>query len=253
MPEQQNAEEISEQKSAETLLALSDIDLKVLRLQKQLDELPHKQQIIEVRQKSRELEAKAQQVQKMALEAARMLKLLSDEAHLNEEQIEQAQAALDKSSEYRETSSLVMEMDMLAKRKAKLEEDSLAQMEKQEKITAVEAQVTEAARKLAQEEQAYTDAYRQTGGKLKQDIADLGHVREALVATLPQAMAQCYTKALATKGGIGAAHLTGNQCSGCHSSLSEGQLAKLQEGPPVGRCPNCNRLLAVGGQPEPRP
>ena len=236
---------MSEQKYAEALVALSDIDLSILRAQKQLDELPHKQQIIEVRKRSRELETKGQQVQKMAHESTRTLQLLTDEIELNEAQIAQTQDNLNKSSEYRETSSLVAEMEMLANRRAKLEEDSLAQMEKQEKVAAVESQVVEAAKKLAAEEQAYIEAYRQAGGKLKQDLSDFEHAREILVAVLPQQMADRYTKALATKAGIGCAHLTGNQCSGCHSSFSEGELAKLQEGPLVGECPHCNRLIVT--------
>lgn len=236
---------MSEQQHAETLLALSDIDLSILRMQKQLDELPFRQQIIEVRQRSRELESKAQQVQKMALDSARKLKLLSDEIVLNDEQIAQAQSGLNTASDYRETSALVAEMEMLANRKAKLEEDSFAQIEKQEKVATVEAQAVAAGKKLTAEEQAYTDAYREAGGRLKQDISDLQHAREALVATLPEKMATRYRKALETKAGIGAAHLAGAQCSGCHGNLSEGQLAKLHEGPPVGECPNCNRLIVT--------
>jgi len=234
---------MSEKQQAEALLNLSDIDLNILRLKKQLDELPHRQQIIEVRKKVRDLESKAQQVQKMALDATRTIKLLADETELNEEHIKETQKALDRSSDYRETSALASEMEMLVHRKAKLEEDSLAQMEKQEKVKAVELQVEETAKKLAIEEEAYTDAYRKAGGKLKQDISDFEFAREALVAKLPEDMAQRYTKALETKSGIGAAHISGNQCSGCHSSLSEGQLAKLKEGALVGECPNCNRLI----------
>ena len=236
---------MSDHQNAETLLALSDIDLGILRLQKQLDELPHRQQILELRKKLKELEVKAEQVQKLNADAERTLKLLSNETEHNDEQIAQTQAALDKSSEYKETSALVAEMEMLANRKEKLEEDSLTQLEKQEKILGVGAQVAEAAKKIAREEEACTNAYREVGGGLKQDIADLEHAREALVSTLPGDMAARYNKSLMSKSGIGAAHLSGNQCSGCHGSLSEGQLAKLQEGPLVGECPNCKRLIVT--------
>lgn len=236
---------MSEQKNAEILLALSDIDMSILRLQKQVDELPHKKKILEVRKKAQELALKAQQVEKLALDASRVTKLLADETELNESQIAEAQKALDKTSDYRETAALVAEMEMLANRKAKLEEDSLIQMEKQEKVSAVEAQVEETAKKLAQEEQNYTNAYKEAGGKLLQDIADLEHDRQTLTKKLPQDMAERYLKAVETKSGIGAAHLTSNQCSGCHSTLSEGQLAKLMEGGEVGECPNCKRLMAM--------
>ena len=236
---------MSEQQNAETLLSLSDIDLSILRLKKQLDELPQKQHILEVRQKIRDLESKAAQVQKMANDVARTLTLLTDETQLNEEHLAETQAGLDKSREYRETSNLVAEMEMLSNRKAKLEEDSLIQMEKQEKIAGVCAQVSEAARKLEAEEQTVTSVYRQVGGKLKQDIFDLERTREALVATLPEDMGQNYKKALVNKAGIGATHLVGNRCSGCFATLSEGQLAKLHEGPLVGACPNCNRMIVT--------
>ncbi|MCL2750908.1 MAG: hypothetical protein FWE96_07940, partial [Coriobacteriia bacterium] len=125
------------------------------------------------------------------------------------------------------------------------EEDTLIQMEKQEKIAVVSAQVVEAARKLEAEEKAITGVYRQVGGKLKQDVFDLERTRETLVATLPESMAQNYRKALANKAGVGATHLIGNRCSGCFATLSEGQLAKLMEGPPVGDCPNCNRMIVT--------
>ncbi|MCL2808263.1 MAG: hypothetical protein FWD27_08975 [Coriobacteriia bacterium] len=236
---------MSEQKNAEALRALSDVDLGVLRLQKQLDELPQKQQILGLRQKIKEIQTKAAQIEKMAHDTARTLSFLADEAQLNDEQLAQSQAALNKSKEYRETSNLVAEMEMLANRKAKLEEDSLIQMEKQDKIAAVGAQVSEAAQKLEAENQALTDAYRKAGGKLKQDLHGLEQVREALVATLPENMALTYRKALKAKAGIGATHLIGNRCSGCFVTLSEGQLAKLLEGPLVGACPNCNRMIAT--------
>lgn len=236
---------MSEQQYAEILLALSDIDMNILRMQKQVDELPHKKKILEVRHKIKELESKAAQVEKLAADSARVTQLLSDETELNESQIVATQKALDSSTEYRETSSLVSEMEMLANRKAKLEEDSLTQMEKQEKVVAVQAQVVKTAKQLAAEEQSYVDAYREAGGKLLQDISDLKHDRETLAAKLPQDMAERYLKAVEHKSGIGAAHLTGNQCSGCHSTLSEGQLAGLMESGAVGECPNCNRLIAM--------
>lgn len=236
---------MSEKQNAETLLNLSGIDIDILRLQKQLDELPHKQQILDVRLRRRELESKSQQVEKMAAETLRVVKLLTDETELNESQIKQVQASLDKSSDYRETASLAAEMEMLANRKAKLEEDNLAQLEKQEKVIAVQQQVIDTAKKLELEEQTYTEAYREAGGKLLQEISDLKQAREALVDTLPADLEQRYNKALASKSGIGAAHLMGNQCSGCHSSLSDGQLAKLMEGPSIGECPNCKRLIVV--------
>lgn len=241
---------MSEQHNAETLQALSDLDVNILRLQKQLDELPHKKQILEVRQRAKELESKDAQVQKMASDVSRTLTLLSDETELNEGRIAEAQAALDASKEYRETSALVAEMEMLAHRKAKLEEDSLSHMEKQEKIATVSAQVAETAKKLKAEEQAYTEAYRTAGGKLKQEIHDLEQTRAALVATLPGDMSKTYLKALETKAGVGAAHLIGNRCSGCFATLSEGQLAKLFEGPLVGTCPSCNRLLVRTNTPS---
>ena len=242
---------MSEQQHAEALLTLSDIDVSILRLTKQLDELPQKQLILEVRQKIKELEAKSAQVQKMANDTARMLTMLADETILNDKHLAETQANLNKSKEYRETSNLVAEMDMLANRKSKLEEDSLAQMEKQDKIADVSAQVMEASLKLQAEEKAITDEYRKIGGDLKQDIFDLEHTREALLDTLPDDLVQNYRKALKSKAGIGVAHLNGNRCSGCFGTLSEGQLAKLLEGPPVGVCPSCNRMIVTIENREP--
>jgi uncharacterized protein len=56
-----------------------------------------------------------------------------------------------------------------------------------------------------------------------------------------------YESTAAAKGGIGAAKLLDVACSACRVELPAERLRELREGPDIGLCPNCRRLLVVRG------
>jgi predicted nucleic acid-binding Zn-ribbon protein len=236
---------LSEKQNAQVLLALQEVDLKILRLRKHLDELPQRQKILEVRKKIQEVNGKAAQVEKMRAEVNRVIKLLQDEDVLNKQHIAAAQKNLDKTSDYRETTSLAHELELLAKRAEKIEFDTLAQMEKLDKVNAVDEQVASTLGHLEHEEQLLTNSYQQEGGAINQELSDAEQTHKELLATLEPKLQTRYEKAAKSKGGVGASHLQGAQCSGCHVSLGEGQLSTLKAGPIIGECPNCGRMIVV--------
>jgi predicted nucleic acid-binding Zn-ribbon protein len=235
----------TDKRNAQILLTLQEVDLRMLRLHKRLDELPQRPKILEVRKKIQEVETKVAQVDHMRHEVNRVVKLLQDEENLNKQHMAEAQANLDRSTDYRETTSLAHELELLAKRADKIEQDSLEQLEKLDKVNNVGAQASATIAALQREEQTITTSYQSEGGALHQELADLQKSHVELLDSLDSVLKTRYEKAAKTKGGVGAAHLTGAQCSGCHVTLSEGQLANLKAGPLIGACPNCDRMLVV--------
>ncbi|MDR2673029.1 MAG: C4-type zinc ribbon domain-containing protein [Coriobacteriales bacterium] len=236
---------MQEKQLAQILIALQDIDLKTLRLQKQLDDMPHKRRLLEIKKKLVEVQGKNRQVKKMSADVERTIRLLQDETAHTADQMVQAQKQMDASIDFRESSALGQEMEMLTRRADKLDEDSLVQLEKKDRIDALAAQVVEAIDKLKANEESTIQSYQAEGGAIQHELAALAKTHSALLDSLEPTPRQRYLKAAKAKGGIGASHLEGNQCSGCHVTLSEGQVAKLREGSLVGECPNCGRLMVV--------
>jgi predicted nucleic acid-binding Zn-ribbon protein len=236
---------LSEKQNAQVLIALQEVDLRILRLHKQMDELPQRVKILAVRKKIQEVDTKAEQVERMRTEVNRTIKLLQDEEVLNKEHMLEKQKVLDKTTDYRETTALAQELELLAKRAEKIEFDTLAQMEKLDKVNGVNKQVADARDKLQNEEQLLTVSYQEQGGLIKQEISDAEQTHVELIKTLEPKLATRYEKAAKSKGGIGASQLQGSQCSGCHVSFGEGQMANLKSGPQIGECPNCGRMMVV--------
>ena len=237
---------------AAIVLALQDADFKLLQLRKHLEELSQPQQILDVRAKIAEIRAKAKKVLEMHMQRQRTLSLLTDEQAIVQRKLGEVQAKLNAGTDYKETAALSAEIESLARRISKLEDDALEQMEKLEKVAAVTEQLAEALGKLEAQERQLTEDYRQQGGAINAGIAHEQQRRKELFASLPSAIAERYEKALLAKGGIAAAHLEGDHCSACHVSFSAGQLLKFKgaaaaqsAGDSICECPHCHRLLVV--------
>jgi predicted nucleic acid-binding Zn-ribbon protein len=233
---------------AASLLALQDADLRVLRLNKQFEELPQRQKAVDTRAKRDQVRARATQVAELRKECDKTLALLNDEAASIKQKIAESQGKMDTAKNYKETEQFSREIEGLARRLEKVEYDTLQAMERSDKIAAVETQVNDAQAKLKAQEDALIASFREDGTSLKGQIAQAEAERKELAAALSPDTLQRYEKRAQTKGGIGAAQLEGGRCSACRVAFSDGQMNKLQNGPEIGECPFCHRLLVVVGE-----
>jgi predicted nucleic acid-binding Zn-ribbon protein len=220
-------------------------DYTLLRLKKQLDELPQRAKLLELRTKRAEVDAKAEQVAQMRKECDRAIKLLQDEEATLREKTATVQKQIDGTSNYKEVTALTREIESFAKRAEKIEFDTLKQLERSDKIAQVEGQVSAALTKLARQDEELLASYQAQAATLRKEAAQTQQLREALMKGLPGEVLKHYEKARETKGGVGIARIEGTHCSACRVELTEGQLAKLRDGGETGDCPYCHRLLVV--------
>jgi predicted nucleic acid-binding Zn-ribbon protein len=230
---------------AKTLLELTAADYTLLRLKKQLDELPQRAKLIELRTKRAEVEAKAEQIVQMRKECERAIKLLQDEETMLREKTAEAQAQIDRTSNYKEVSALTREIEGFARRAEKIEFDALKQFERSDKISQVEKQVSGALTKLVRQDEELLTSYQAQAGAFKKEALTAQQLREKLAKELSPDLLKRYEKAREAKGGLGAAHIEGTHCSGCRVEFTEGQLAKFKSGKDINECPYCHRLLVV--------
>jgi len=232
---------------ASILLELAEVDYSILKIKKQLDELPQRAQLLELRTKKAEVDTKATQVALLRRESEKTIKELQDEAKTFKDRIARAKEKTNNAANYKEVLALSKEIDSHAKRLEKTEFELLRQMEKQEKIRQVEKQVSAALSRLKKQDDELLTVYQGEAVALKKEMSAAQDLRARLAKELSSNLLTRYERACKSKGGRGAAHIERTHCSGCHVELTEGQLTKLANIPSqIGECPYCHRLLVVG-------
>jgi predicted nucleic acid-binding Zn-ribbon protein len=234
--------------AAQILLDLQEADFSILKIKKQLEVLPQRERILELRTKYSELQGKQQQVAQMRGECERNIKALQDESATLKQKIDQVQQQINASTDYKEVTSLSREIESLIKKAEKIEFETLKYMERADKIADVAAQVSSALEKLEKQDHELLADYQAQVALLQKQIAVEQQQRTILVGELPSELLTRYDKAVAAKNGVGAAYLEAQHCSGCRVEFTEGQLAKIKQGPQISECPYCHRLLVVKKQ-----
>lgn len=232
-----------------TLLGLQECDLEIARTRKELEELPERREILEVRRKIAEVQALRARAEEVAHQLDRSISANTDEVTGIDEKIAAVQSSLDtgRASNPREVHNLSREMDALRRRKDKVEVDTLGLMERAENTREQAAKIEAALEVLAGREQAATARFQEKGAALQERVSQRQEERATLAAELGPELLARYENAAGSKGGIGAARLLEATCSACRMGLPAERVQELRRGPEIGVCPNCRRLLVVRG------
>lgn len=231
------------------LIALQTCDLEMRRAAKLLDELPEKRAILETRHKAEEVRQLKAKAEELVHRLERAIAANTDEVAALDEKIAGVQKTLDAGqvTNPKEVHNLSREMDALKRREDKLDNDTLSLMERLEKAREQVAKVDTALQRLSDRESELIASYRLKGGEVQSDLEAHKKQRVELAALVGEELLARYEAAAAAKGGIGAAKLLEVTCSACRVELPAERLRELREGPDVGLCPNCRRLLVVRG------
>lgn len=227
------------------LLELQALDVEILRAKKRLEDLPEKTAILESRAKQREIAGMRQKADLLLRKLQAEIKARSDETATITEKLAGEQQKVMSTTDHRAVQSITREMDGLRRRVDKLEMESLKYMERVEKAQAQLVTIDEALAKLADKEAALVKRFQEVGGALQQEIADLEAKRTKLASQLDADLLGRYERARESKGGLGVGKLEGDTCSACRMSLPAERLRDLHNGPDIGLCPECRRLIVV--------
>ncbi|MDZ4169010.1 MAG: hypothetical protein U1E26_05090 [Coriobacteriia bacterium] len=230
---------------AESLLALQSVDVEILRAEKRLEELPEKRAILEARARLKEMVALREKAALLDRKLQSELKSRQDEIASITAKMDTEQNKIMVTTDHRQIQALTREMDGLRRRVDKLEMESIQYMERIDKAASQIATVDAHLEKLTQSESGLVTRYKQVGGALQDEIAQFKSQRVRLEAVVGADLLARYEKARDVHGGIGAGRLDGASCTACHMSLPAERVRDLLEGPQVGVCPQCRRLIVV--------
>lgn len=233
---------------SQTLIELSQAQTKLVRAKKAMNEIPEAAQILECRNKRKEIKAKQDQVVELTDEVNAKLAQFEEEERKLIEKLKELQDTLDHTTDYRVTSKVTRDMEGLVKRQTTVAAEQDMLLERQIKIDHLAGQVVDMLEKLDHKEHHLTEDFKVKGAEAKGVIDALEARITELLAKLPAPLAKRYNQLLEEKGGLPVALLEGTHCSICRSEFPTGQLSRLKSGPAVTECPNCHRIFVVTEQ-----
>lgn len=228
------------------LLALQEMDVRVYRLNKQLEELPQRAVIADCRKKKQALQQKLDALVQLKGKAEdRLASIDEEDAKLAEKQ-QRLQQEIDQfKGDFRSVEARTKDLEGAAKRRTVLEgqlEEAVAELDK---VDAVLRQASGMFDDIDAQEKAATGEFVSQGTSLKNRIAQVQKERAAVVQRVPQDVMAEYQKAAARSGGVAVSRLTEGSCGACRMPIDDGRLAMLKREGNVALCPHCKRLLIL--------
>jgi predicted nucleic acid-binding Zn-ribbon protein len=236
---------------ARTLTELQERDLVLVRLTKQLEDMPEKRSILQVRAKIAEIHALKQRTDAVIRSLDAGVKRFEDELQVVADKIDVEQAKLlsGQVKNPKELQAISMELDALKRRMEQLEAEMLDAMQKRETAGEQAAKV-DAAVQLGDAKEAHlTEVFKERGSDLLAHIEAETAARTALLTSLPGDLRARYEAARQAKHGIAVGVLSDGMCSACRVGLPAGEIDTLENGPDISTCPCCGRILVVRGAP----
>ena len=230
---------------AALLLELQAHDLELLRSAKKLEDLPEKRAILEVRAKQRDVTTLRGKADLLVAKLQSDLKAHQDEITMLTDKIDVEQQKVMATTDHRAVTSITREMDGLKRRRDKLEIESLQIMERIDKAVAQTATIDEALTQIAEKEATLVAQFRSVGGALQTHIAQEEKKRASAAKKLPTELLKRYETLRESRGGVGVGELDGETCTACRMVLPAERVRELANGPEIGTCPQCRRMIVV--------
>jgi predicted nucleic acid-binding Zn-ribbon protein len=234
---------------ARALTELQECDLTILRLERELEEMPEKRAILAARAKLGGIE-KLRERTEAAIHAMDTVssRLEGEIAALTAKmESEQAKLVSGEIANPKELQAVSLELESLRRRVVTLESHLLAEMQKRENGDAQLAKIDAALAEGHRTEATLTERFKDHGGSVLERIASETRARESLVLSVDAALRARYETLRETRHGIAVGTLEGSMCGACRVTLPAGKVAALEAGPDIGVCPSCGRILIVRG------
>lgn len=231
----------------EVLVELQDRDLKIMRLEKQLDELPEKRAILTGRAKLAEIRKLLERTEAVRRAQEGEVSRLDDEgaALATKMEAEQAKMSSGEVTNPRELQAIALEMDSLRRHKSDLDNRELERMTKMEAAAEQSRKVQAALEAGDAREAALVAEFKDKGSHLLQEIETLKGERQKLAGKLPADVSARYETLRSSKHGIAVGELNGEACGVCRVTIPQGKLDAIRQGEGIGDCPNCSRMVVV--------
>lgn len=225
----------------ENLLKIQDIDIEILKTQKEVASLLTKKEeqdkyILSIREERDALKKKLQEEQKNNHSLELHLKSKSEELAKYNAQL----LTIKTNKEYK---AMLSEIDKVKEEVSAIEDDILRELERIEEL---EAKIQTKSRELTEEEKRQEKEKRRLEEELedlREKEASFSQDRDEMTACIDPTLLALYDKIRNRKGGKAMAEVIDESCSGCNLQLPPQVVNEVIEGGKVILCQSCSRLL----------
>ncbi len=232
-------------KGMERLLELQELDLSVDRFGSRRTAIETGAELAEARRRADEVEQKVGEI-RLALDSIkREEKRLENEISSVDQRIQAEQKRLYDGSvaNPKELSSIQAEIESLGRRKSRLEDEEIGQMEHREELESQLPPLEKEHGELRERSNEVESSMERELGEIQAVLESRRSEREVLAPQLDEELLELYEDLRAQKRGVGAAALVDGVCQGCHEKLSAMALDKLKRSDGIRRCEYCRRIL----------
>jgi predicted nucleic acid-binding Zn-ribbon protein len=231
----------------EDLLVVQEHDSAADRLRHKLATLPEKARLSEVAQAMAGVDGSMAGVSGRRDDVVRRQQRHEDELASIEAKIGEVDKRLYSGSVSAPRELQAMEADVasLKRHRSDIEDQVLEAMQDREPLDAEVASLEQRRAALEQEADELRQAIAAQTNEIEAELATELEARSAAATGIPEDLLSQYERLRARTGGIGAARLVGNRCSGCHLTLPATELDRLRHEAPdvVVLCDQCGRIL----------
>jgi predicted nucleic acid-binding Zn-ribbon protein len=229
------------------LLELQEQDLTLDRLAYRRRELPERAAVSELSARLAEQAARVTETQEQHDKLSAHQRGLDQRSEAVAARIATIEQRLSsgRAGSYRDEQAMGEEAASLARQRREIDDQELEVMEALEPLDQELVALEEAMSSFAEELALAREQLVIQEAAIDDELATTREIRNELAPRIAPDLAASYERLRAKLGGIGAAHLVGGACSGCHLQLPAGELDRLRHAPAgaVVHCDQCGRIL----------
>jgi predicted nucleic acid-binding Zn-ribbon protein len=233
--------------SQEELLDLQDLDTRLDQLAHKRETLPERAEIEELRSQKQRGERAQETVFANLREKQSAQKALEDESATSLEKKQTIEAKLYDGSvtNAKELEAFQAEASMLGNRVSELDDRVLEVMEEVEPLEQQLADTRAAVARIEENLAAKVSALGAAEADLDAEIAGVTAERGTVAESVNADLLALYESLRKGLGGVGAARLDGNRCTGCHLEIPSADLDAIRhaDAEATVTCPECQRIL----------
>jgi len=231
----------------DTLMQVQQHDTSLDQLRHRVNTLPERAELVEVEGRRSALGEAIAGVEAQVDDLTSRQRLLEEQiaaAARRRHEIEQRMRSGEVSAS-RDLQAMDQEVQHLADRQSRFEEEELALLEEEEPLDTLLAEHRRAAAALDADVDRLMAAVATAGAEIAVAIAAEEALRAERAGSLPDELAQRYELLRSRLGGVGAARLVGDRCDGCHLTLPSVEVERIRHLPPeeFATCDQCDRIL----------
>jgi predicted nucleic acid-binding Zn-ribbon protein len=221
---------------------LQGLDSRIAGLERKLEAIPVRLQAI---RESQEQATGAVEAQRARLAGVRKdLRAREKDLEQNASEKAKREAKLYEVKTNKEYSAVLAEIETFKVEKGRVEEEILALMETQERMTREIAEAEVRLKRHTEEARAQQAAATEELRALEADLALVRAERESLARDIPRDSMAQYTRLLKGRGGLAVAVVGANGiCTGCRLGLTPQRFNELRQSSQILTCESCGRIL----------